>query len=938
MLQDYPGRVPLTIIRDRVKQEFLRLGFNPGGNGYHRSYYSIPVGNGEERHSWDECYDWSQPIPTLRPGLPPQAEALNGKIDAALMAKLMYTLFQHAVRTFESLGAGWVTYKPYGDPPEEVIGATETVIRLLGIRWRHKYADRFFPGIETKFPRYIERYLEDTEVSSHYVKEQFARAGIEFGGDNYLGLNPDHLYVVGKPKEDVSQRNLGWKCPKCTAFFLHPTESHSMCPNCKGTHLIESATQENFDYYVYLAEESGTPFRLHCEELTGQTDDDDRPRRQRWFQEVFIGNEQELKRINGVDLLSVTTTMEAGVDIGGLEAVMMANMPPRRFNYQQRVGRAGRRGAGVSLAVTFCRGRSHDDYYYQRPEQMTGDPPPPPYVDVSSDTILKRVFVKELLRLVFSHLGAGGDDRFRDSVHGEFGPAEDWVYRKEGVREWLNNAGNEASIAAVLDALRVGTKWAGGDGTPLSRDMVTYARGQLIDDISNATDDSGYHQEALSERLAHAGLLPMFGFPTDSRPLYTDVPRYARPWPPQQGIIARDVSIAISQFAPGSQTVKDKALHDACGITEFFPYRNRVHTRSGFTPPLPRANTTFLGMCRACQSVQFSEEKTGGQLCKVCGRSEVEFIDAREPKGFFTDFTPEDYHGVFEWTPRSTIPTLAWDNKKDDETLLANCSVSAFVGDVLSVNDNDGKGGFEFQRARISGRREWQEAYAVDPGPGRNDRVSVSGETHRIALLARRKTDVLLAGLQAWPRGVFADPLTPVGRAAWHSLAFFLRSSAAALMDVDTLEFNAGSRPTRDADGQVVGQAFLSDTLQNGAGYCRWLGQPDNFQRLLSQGDIGEPGSSAERWHGTPHGAECDTSCNRCLRDFYNLPYHGLLDWRLAVEMAQLAVDSDSSPNLTSPWKGKENPWRALCEGSNAPIPVILENLGYRSESALGIV
>ena len=169
--------------------------------------------------------------------------------------------------------------------------------------------------------------------------------------------------------------------------------------------------------------------------------------------------------------------------------------------------------------------------------------------------------------------------------------------------------------------------------------------------------------------------------------------------PPQQGIIARDVSIAISQFAPGSQTVKDKALHDACGITEFFPYRNRVHTRSGFTPPLPRANTTFLGMCRACQSVQFSEEKTGGQLCKVCGRSEVEFIDAREPKGFFTDFTPEDYHGVFEWTPRSTIPTLAWDNKKDDETLLANCSVSAFVGDVLSVNDNDGKGGFEFQRA-----------------------------------------------------------------------------------------------------------------------------------------------------------------------------------------------------------------------------------------------
>ena len=68
-------------------------------------------------------------------------------------------------------------------------------------------------------------------------------------------------------------------------------------------------------------------------------------------------------------------------------------------------------------------------------------------------------------------------------------------------------------------------------------------------------------------------------------------------------------------------------------------------------------------------------------------------------KDFFTDFMPEDYHGVFEWTPRSTVPTLAWDSGEASGDRTANCCVSAFSGDILSVNDNGGKGGFEFKKA-----------------------------------------------------------------------------------------------------------------------------------------------------------------------------------------------------------------------------------------------
>lgn len=478
-LADYPDNVPMTDIRNAVRDDLLKLGTAPGGNDYRRRFYLI---DRRRRAEWFTMYEWGSEVPGLRPQLSETTQQLIADIDAGLLSELMYAAFPHRARTLEGLGQGRVSCQlPIAR--DDVRQAVETVIRLMGVRRLHRLAQHYHEGESEDLPAFARRYLDScTAVSAQEVSQVLRSAGAAVPSAYSVALDPSGLVMLPAPAR-AEGAVPGWRCPECQSFFLHPSNGRCEC----GEALQEGLTRSVFDYYVYLSEHSGPPFRFNAEELTGQTDAAERPRRQRNFQEIFIDGEEE--RPQGIDLLSVTTTMEFGVDIGGLEAVMLANMPPRRSNYQQRVGRAGRRGAGVSLAVTFCRGRSHDDFYYLRPEEMTGSAPPPPYVDVGSEDIIRRVIVKEVLFQAFAALRRGGtpDSNSRgDSVHGEFGDVGSWTGGvREDVREWLMAERNHGLIRHLISDLRIGTAWDGNEGP--ARDFeerqLAYLRHDLISRI-----------------------------------------------------------------------------------------------------------------------------------------------------------------------------------------------------------------------------------------------------------------------------------------------------------------------------------------------------------------------------------------------------------------------------------------------------------------------
>lgn len=90
----------------------------------------------------------------------------------------------------------------------------------------------------------------------------------------------------------------------------------------------------------------------------------------------------------GVDGVVSTPTLELGVDIGSLDAVVMAAPPPSYVKYLQRAGRAGRRGR-VGYVFLILSDDPIDAYYERKPKEYYAQELTPVVFEPSNEEVIK---------------------------------------------------------------------------------------------------------------------------------------------------------------------------------------------------------------------------------------------------------------------------------------------------------------------------------------------------------------------------------------------------------------------------------------------------------------------------------------------------------------------------------------------------------------------
>ena len=932
-LDSFLGRPnPSRHVLPPLWEYFARLGVNPAGPG-------IDLKRVGDEEDWTSFFDFeSSDGPRLSSLEFSQAkldrleqfgDSLRRQSWRALSGRLLYDL--------EAQGLGHLclppsveTLHPSGVDEQAFRGICESVIRILTEQRRTSPSQSDWPpdAWSRDQPRRDRREGAAKARIGNYLYACAGRLGIPW--EHLRDSVRDALVRVGHGTSDswgivdlaslwvrVAEReSRPWECDRCGQVHWQP--SGGVCSRCtaqlpsvpNGRRSAAEIEQEH--YYAYLAADAGSGFRIHAEELTGQTSD--QAQRQRHFRDVFFSDESVedvvrrdvVRQVDTIDLLSVTTTMEVGVDIGALQSVFQANMPPERFNYQQRAGRAGRKGQAFSVVLTYCRGQTHDRIHFDHPDEMTGGIPPQPSVSVTEDQRLlaERLTAKEVLRRAFRSAGCMWHDSGRPvDTHGEMGLVSDYRdERKASVEQWF--------LDQLIEIEHIAHVVAKGTEIDPAR-LVTYAQ-DLPLRLQTVTHSASDPSLGLATALAEAGILPMYGMPTSVRNLYFHLPPDPTAQSREPKVLDRTLDQAITDFAPGSERVWDKRLLSPIGLAGPI-----VHDRNSQWKVIDRPirSAAWQLFCHGCRNFTTSPANPAtlrpteaidgwedawirnppSRPCPRCG-AVAELSLAVVPNGFVTDLDLEKPVTATESShnggPKSFVasPSL--------RLMPQRALGRAFLaldrqGQVYRIAQGSGGKPFGFNvtnSLRQQKGRQWVN--------GEMWKAS-SEEAEIFANIASPKiTDVLSVRLLNGNGLAFFDDARELSsrRAAWYSAATILQRAIALELDVDSVDIEIASVHKYLQDSDAPGaELYLADNHPNGAGLVDWASR--NWSALMVSsiegvGDFARLGSMVrEECRRATESGQVWRSPDLLLRGFRNRQLHGLIEWRLGLELLRVMHD-----------------------------------------------
>ena len=632
------------------------------------------------------------------------------------------------------------------------------------------------------------------------------------------------------------------------------------------------------------------PYPVRATEHTGATHRREARNIERWFQDLFLPDEHEGD--HRIDILSVTTTMEMGIDIGSLLSVGLRNMAPNVANYQQRAGRAGRRGSAVATVSTYALDRSHDQYYFHRPKQIVSDPPRVPTLYLANDVIARRHFRSLVISSFFREWTPKNTSVSLFNVWGT-------------VERFLN--GGEQSLTAFIRSHRKELLERGADVV----DQSNHARidewlTELPNEIREAAADEPDQKKDLLEVLTVRALLPKYAFPVDvvnlsipSEEDVDDAPYESQDYNPG---ISRDLKIALAEYAPGAEILLGR-FPNTYIYTSAAVY-DPSDTSPDYTP------VEQLNRCRRCHAVetQLLDDPETSE-CSECRGRDIERIAYLRPKGFSVDQAKPDggrvrynrgagreragYASSAQLLVGANALVAGESNHPYAPDLYSHVETGELIMLNLGKGGKDGPDGFHICKdcGRMLRLDESAHRYPSNIPPHSGLQVgpragwscpNKRGDANKVGLVHTFTSEVVILA-SALPRSMDAPFTEASGRAVWHSFGTLVKEAASRILQIMPDEVQVGVRPMRDSHHRILGEVFVYDDVPGGAGYARAI--RDNLEEIvLGALDMGMNCSNPD----------CTSACYHCLLGYRNQRTHNLLDRRLGADLLKYILRGEA--------------------------------------------